>query len=32
MREVNLGMKHEIQKMFEGIHDSVEAGIWDGQY
>lgn len=25
-------MKHEMQGMFESIHNAVEAGIWDGRY
>jgi hypothetical protein len=26
------GMKVEMHNLFENIHNSVEAGIWDGQY
>lgn len=26
------GLKMEIHNLFENIHNSVEAGIWDGQY
>lgn len=32
MRDFKVGMKLEMQSMFEGIHNSVEAGIWDGRY
>jgi len=26
------GLKLEMHNLFENIHNSVEAGIWDGQY
>lgn len=32
MRDFNTGMKLEMQSMFEAIHNTVEAGIWDGRY
>jgi hypothetical protein len=32
MRDFKAGMKCEMQAMFENIHNTVEAGIWDGRY
>lgn len=32
LQEFPIGLKHEMQGLFENIHNSVEAGIWDGRY
>lgn len=32
MKDHKVGMQFELGVMFEGIHDAVEAGIWDGRY
>jgi len=32
LRDFSYGLKHELQNMFETIHNGVEAGIWDGRY
>lgn len=32
MRDFKFGLKHELHTLFDSIHESVEAGIWDGRY
>ena len=31
-KDVKMGLKFQLNSMFETIHNEVEADIWDGQY